>query len=457
MKKILLLALVLAGFVGTTNAQITELGKYKLYFQNNNNWSNPHLFVKNESNTENVNHAWPGDDISNNVTTIDGYTYYFYEVDLASLGASNGTAVTINFNDGTSNQSYDWTGIKYDAFFSIATTPSETGTWNKYNLTRETKYYLYDTSSLSIKLDLVSGNVYGAYVDNTTGNSKKQYVVADTNNGGAFNWGNGFNWSENIWRPWNTAKDLGWQIIELSDNNCYKGTGDNSWGFISGFKYFFTINPIDASGDNYKFGVIPSFTRTITDAGIATFSSQYAVTIPSGITASYVTGVTNNVLNTESFTGVIPANTGALIMGDAGPYTFTPGTTSNSVSNPWLIPVTEDKIDENGRIHQEDDTPVKYILTTNEGSSSPRFYMVNETSGNKISVGQAYLVDRDSPNYDTEGGAREYFNIWDESNSIEAVAQEQHFEGQVYNLAGQRIAQPTKGLYIVNGKKVIKK
>ena len=25
----------------------------------------------------------------------------------------------------------------------------------------------------------------------------------------------------------------------------------------------------------------------------------------------------------------------------------------------------------------------------------------------------------------------------------------------VYNLAGQRVAQPTKGLYIVNGKKVI--
>ena len=28
-------------------------------------------------------------------------------------------------------------------------------------------------------------------------------------------------------------------------------------------------------------------------------------------------------------------------------------------------------------------------------------------------------------------------------------------DGIYYNLAGQRVAQPTKGLYIVNGKKVV--
>ena len=30
-----------------------------------------------------------------------------------------------------------------------------------------------------------------------------------------------------------------------------------------------------------------------------------------------------------------------------------------------------------------------------------------------------------------------------------------HTDREVYNLAGQRVAQPTKGLYIVNGKKVV--
>jgi hypothetical protein len=38
-----------------------------------------------------------------------------------------------------------------------------------------------------------------------------------------------------------------------------------------------------------------------------------------------------------------------------------------------------------------------------------------------------------------------------EMNVVKNIA-----EGEYYNLAGQRVAQPTKGLYIVNGKKVIK-
>ena len=53
--------------------------------------------------------------------------------------------------------------------------------------------------------------------------------------------------------------------------------------------------------------------------------------------------------------------------------------------------------------------------------------------------------------------AREFY-AWDEDvTAVEAVKQTQKMEGTVYNLAGQRVAQPTKGLYIVNGKKVMMK
>ena len=44
----------------------------------------------------------------------------------------------------------------------------------------------------------------------------------------------------------------------------------------------------------------------------------------------------------------------------------------------------------------------------------------------------------------------------DEANSINAVMAEQSVEG-IYNMNGQRVAAPAKGLYIVNGKKVIMK
>ena len=51
--------------------------------------------------------------------------------------------------------------------------------------------------------------------------------------------------------------------------------------------------------------------------------------------------------------------------------------------------------------------------------------------------------------------ARAMFNLDDDVTAIEAVKAKNVENGQFFNLAGQRVAQPTKGLYIVNGKKVI--
>ena len=45
-----------------------------------------------------------------------------------------------------------------------------------------------------------------------------------------------------------------------------------------------------------------------------------------------------------------------------------------------------------------------------------------------------------------------------ETTSIsEAIGETEDVRGEVYNLNGQRVAQPAKGLYIVNGRKVIVK
>ena len=48
---------------------------------------------------------------------------------------------------------------------------------------------------------------------------------------------------------------------------------------------------------------------------------------------------------------------------------------------------------------------------------------------------------------------------FNEPTGIETVAnsQEVNANSKFFNLAGQRVAQPTKGLYIVNGKKVLVK
>jgi hypothetical protein len=55
--------------------------------------------------------------------------------------------------------------------------------------------------------------------------------------------------------------------------------------------------------------------------------------------------------------------------------------------------------------------------------------------------------------------ARTFIGFDDEgtTTAIDRIAAEKMVNGEVYNLQGQRVAQPTKGLYIVNGKKVVMK
>ena len=71
-------------------------------------------------------------------------------------------------------------------------------------------------------------------------------------------------------------------------------------------------------------------------------------------------------------------------------------------------------------------------------------------SGVTIPAGKAYLT--------ISAGARDFIGFDDDDvTSIESVEQAAKVDNQYFNLAGQRVAQPTKGLYIVNGKKVILK
>ena len=66
--------------------------------------------------------------------------------------------------------------------------------------------------------------------------------------------------------------------------------------------------------------------------------------------------------------------------------------------------------------------------------------------GAKVPAGKAYLnITTLAPEFiGFEGGA----------TGIETVKAAKTNRGEFFNLAGQRVAQPTKGLYIVNGKKI---
>ena len=84
-----------------------------------------------------------------------------------------------------------------------------------------------------------------------------------------------------------------------------------------------------------------------------------------------------------------------------------------------------------------------YVL--GNGTKGVGFYKL--ASGKKVGLGKAYL------SY-SGGGAREFFSL-DETTGIEDINRETITNNRYYDMQGRRVENPTNGIYIVNGKKVV--
>ena len=91
------------------------------------------------------------------------------------------------------------------------------------------------------------------------------------------------------------------------------------------------------------------------------------------------------------------------------------------------------------------DPSTTFVL--NNGAQGVGFYRLK--SGKTLGVGKAYL---------TYSGALapEFLGFGNETTAISTIEKMRNVENETfYDLQGRRVAQPTKGLYIVNGKKVM--
>lgn len=148
----------------------------------------------------------------------------------------------------------------------------------------------------------------------------------------------------------------------------------------------------------------------------------------------------------------IPANTGLLIFSDSE-------LTNQSI--PTTVETT-DNVDGNKLIAVSADMTLEAATGVNENyvlvieGGKPVFQKIGATSAS-MSAGQAYLQ---IPARTGSGGSartiRVVFDDEDQTTGIKNLTPTlSESEGVVYNLQGRRITQPTKGLYIVNGKKVV--
>lgn len=199
----------------------------------------------------------------------------------------------------------------------------------------------------------------------------------------------------------------------------------------------FTFNPTTAIDGTYHVmcSVIPAtVTKTITDAGYATYCSPYALDFSeSGLTA-YIAEMNGAEVSFTPVTSV-PANTGVLLKGSKGDYTIKTAFSSdtNVDANKFIGTVTGTTAPVGSFVLLKGDKGVGFYKTTAEFT---------------IGANTAYL-----PALTTT--AR--FIGFDESTGVESIAAEKQMNNEIYNLQGQRINTAKKGLYIINGKKVFVK
>ena len=187
----------------------------------------------------------------------------------------------------------------------------------------------------------------------------------------------------------------------------------------------------------------PSVPVSITSAGLATFSSINAVDFTDADAVEvYTATVGTDGKITYNSISKVPANTGVVLRSTEG--------NSVNISVPTLsggadVIAANDLVAVSQTIEQlastNEDGTTNYIL--NIVNDKLGFYKANNK---KVAAGKAYLkagVDE----------SRSFIGV-DDMTGIESIAATVS-DGQYYDLQGRRVAQPQKGLYIVNGKKVI--
>lgn len=180
-------------------------------------------------------------------------------------------------------------------------------------------------------------------------------------------------------------------------------------------------------------------TVTVTDKKYTTYVTSRAVDFGSEVKAYIVNDVTADKVKTIQINNA-PKGTPVIVYAEnAGTYTLTEidEATDDVTSNKLLA--------SDGTIKGGNNIYAMAVKTLGVG-----FYKVSENV--TIPAGKAYLVWEEAP----AGNAKEFIPMGGETTGITNISGENGNAKKVYyNLNGMRIDKPQKGIYIVNGKKVI--
>lgn len=184
----------------------------------------------------------------------------------------------------------------------------------------------------------------------------------------------------------------------------------------------------------------------------STYSNSKAFVVPADLTVSCV-GVTDNKLVVTSYsTGdIVKANTGVLVSSNtSGNHTITLSVAAGTEKDGNLLKPSGDGGITAAAMGTANPSCKYYRLTMHNGSQIGFWWGADNGEAFALGANKAYLA------VPTGAGAPSLLWFDNGSTDIDEVrGQTEEVRGEYYNLSGQRVANPTKGLYIVNGRKVV--
>lgn len=249
--------------------------------------------------------------------------------------------------------------------------------------------------------------------------------------------------------------------IKLSDNNAALHCSLHNWqGYNAG--PLIEYDGLVDSPSAWKIEAVtelPKFTHELTvgNAGYATLMLGFNAEIPAGVTCYTVEVEGDKAILTVVEGGVLAANTPVIVKSsDAGKYTFTATTASVTapVANelkgtlyPKVITAAENTtyyvLSKPAAGEGEEENPVGFYQATLNKNEGAAFL----NNANKV-----YLPVRVEP---TQAVRSLSFHFGEGATAIESIESVEN-NAVVYDLAGRRVQNAQKGVFIVNGKVVVK-
>ena len=208
----------------------------------------------------------------------------------------------------------------------------------------------------------------------------------------------------------------------------------------------------------YKQGISVTIAEACTDGEkyYSTFSSSVPFKFPSDVTVSEIGIDSEGKLIVENYAegAVVPANTGVMISAATpGKKTFTPAYGGSSVLGdgnclrPSGFAISDLTADD---MSAAAPSCKYYRLTMHDGTKLGFWWGADGGQSFDIAANKAYLAVPKA-----EANARNGFTFDDEATGISQIENGKLKIENCYDLQGRKVSKPGKGLYIVNGKKVV--